>query len=149
MTENVKTESGAVLLRGLTTVAYPTTDLPAAKAWYSELFGVAPYYDTPAYVEFRMGDYANEFGLLDAKYLPELGGAHATEKPGGAIIYWHVDDVEAALDRLRALGATLHQAPRDFGDGFVGASVIDPFGNVLAIMRNPHYLEVLEGRKAA
>jgi hypothetical protein len=28
----------------------------------------------------------------------------------------------------------------------VGAAVIDPFGNVLGIMHNPHYLEVLEKR---
>ncbi|MER5183323.1 hypothetical protein ABT009_34110 [Streptomyces sp. NPDC002896] len=27
--------------------------------------------------------------------------------------------------------------------GFVGASVVDPFGNILGIMYNPHYLEVL------
>ncbi len=25
------------------------------------------------------------------------------------------------------------------------ASVVDPFGNILGLMRNPHYLEVLEG----
>jgi hypothetical protein len=41
------------------------------------------------------------------------------------------------------MGATLHQPPRDFGEGFVGASVIDPFGNILGIMDNPHYLDVL------
>lgn len=44
------------------------------------------------------------------------------------------------------MGARLHHPPRDFGEGFVGASVIDPFGNVLGIMHNPHYLEVLERR---
>jgi len=27
--------------------------------------------------------------------------------------------------------------------GFVTASVVDPFGNVLGLMRSPHYLEVL------
>jgi hypothetical protein len=27
--------------------------------------------------------------------------------------------------------------------GFVTAAVVDPFGNVLGIMYNPHYLEVL------
>jgi hypothetical protein len=35
------------------------------------------------------------------------------------------------------------EAPRDFGEGFIGASAIDPFGNILCVMRNPHYLEVL------
>jgi hypothetical protein len=34
-------------------------------------------------------------------------------------------------------------AHRDRGEGFVTAAVVDPFGNVLGIMDNPHYLEVL------
>jgi len=64
--------------------------------------------------------------------------------PGGVILYWHVDDIEASIARLVELGATVHQPPRDFSDeGYIGASVIDPFGNILGIMQNPHYLEVL------
>jgi hypothetical protein len=31
--------------------------------------------------------------------------------------------------------------------GFITASVVDPFGNVLGIMYNPHYLEVVESTK--
>jgi hypothetical protein len=30
------------------------------------------------------------------------------------------------------------------GEGFVTAAVVDPFGNVLGVMYNPHYLEVVE-----
>jgi hypothetical protein len=32
---------------------------------------------------------------------------------------------------------------RDFG-GFVVASVVDPFGNIVGLMHSPHYLEVLD-----
>jgi predicted enzyme related to lactoylglutathione lyase len=136
------------MLRGLTTVAYPTADLAGATRWYTEVLGIEPYFDTPAYVEFRVGDYQHELGLLDTAYLGELGGESATPSaPGGVILYWHVDDVEASLERLVALGATVHQPPRDFGEAFIGASVIDPFGNILGIMRNPHYLEVLATRE--
>ena len=92
-------------------------------------------------------DYQHELGILDSKYLHVLGGGgapgSATTNPAGVIAYWHVDDVPATLERLVALGATVYQPPRDFGQGFIGASVIDPFGNVLGIMYNPHYLEVL------
>ena len=135
------------MLRGLTTVTYQTPDLAAATRWYSELLGIEPYFVTPAYVEFRVGDSQHELGLLDSRYLPELGGGGAEGTgPGGAIVYWHVDDVPATLDRLLRMGATAHHPPRDFGEGFVGASVVDPFGNLLGVMRNPHYLEVLAGR---
>jgi predicted enzyme related to lactoylglutathione lyase len=154
------------MLRGLTTVAYQAADLNAAREWYTEVLGIEPYFNRTEYVEFRVGDYQHEFGILDSKYLPDLsadsdsaessgadsggadpsGGDQASGAPGGAIVYWHVDDARAAYDRLIELGATPHQPPRDFGENFVGAAVIDPFGNVLGIMRNPHYLEVLEKR---
>ena len=134
------------MLRGLTTVAYQSADLEAAKSWYTTVLGIEPYYNRTEYVEFRVGDYEHEFGILDSKYLPDLGGAEASGAPGGAIVYWHVDDAHAAYARLIELGAQPHQPPRDFGENFVGAAVIDPFGNVLGIMHNPHYLEVLEKR---
>jgi predicted enzyme related to lactoylglutathione lyase len=157
------------MLRGLTTVVYPTPDLAAATRWYAEVLGIEPYFDRTAYVEFRTGDYEHELGLLDTSFAGELSADVAAADaslapdapdapdapvptphapaPGapGVIVYWHVDDVPAALDRLVALGATLHHPPRDFGEGFVGAAVLDPFGNVLGIMRNPHYLDVLGG----
>ena len=132
------------MLRGLTTVRFHTADLTAAKQWYTDLLGIEPYFDRLEYVEFRLGDYQHELGLLDSRYVQELGqpGSAATG-PAGAVIYWHVDDVPATLNRLLAMGAKPYEAPRDFGGGFIGASVIDPFGNILGIMNNPHYLEIL------
>jgi predicted enzyme related to lactoylglutathione lyase len=118
------------MLRGLTTVTYQTADLAAAEQWYTELLDIEPYFDTPAYVEFRVGASQHELGLLDSTYLPDLGsGEGAAAGPGGAIVYWHVDDIPATLDRLLLMGATAHHPPRDFGEGFIGASVVDPFGN--------------------
>ena len=48
----------------------------------------------------------------------------------------------APLDRLIALGATEHDGIRERGEGFTTASVVDPFGNLLGIMTNPHWLEI-------
>src|SRR5262245_59818770 len=63
--------------------------------------------------------------------------------PGGAILLWHVDDIEAVFKRLIAMGATEYDPITKRGDfGFVTASVVDPFGNVLGIMNNPHYVEL-------
>lgn len=134
------------MLRGLATVSFFADDLAAAKEWYSELLGVEPYFERPAngqpaaYYEFRIGDYQAELGLIDRRYAPPQAPAAAW----GAIIYWHVDDVQAALDRLLSMGATPYTPLTKRGDaGFVTAAVADPFGNVLGIMYNPHYLEVL------
>ena len=134
------------MLRGLATVRFFADNLEAAKEWYSKRLGVEPYFERPgnghpaAYYEFRIGDYQAELGLIYRRYAPQ----HAPAAAGGAIIYWHVDDVQAALDRLLAMGATPYTPLTKWGDaGFVTAAAADPFGNVLGIMYNPHYLEVL------
>jgi predicted enzyme related to lactoylglutathione lyase len=138
------------MLRGLTTVNFLADDLEAAKQWYTELLGIEPYFvrpldGPPAYVEFRIGDYQHELGILDRRYAP----AAATAGPGGAVVYWHVDDVEAALARLKVLGAQDYQPLTQWGAGFITASVIDPFGNVLGLMYNQHYLDILATTKGS
>jgi predicted enzyme related to lactoylglutathione lyase len=135
-------EKEPAMLRGLTTVNYRAEDMQAAIAWYTELLGVEPYFERPgggeppAYVEFRIGDYQHELGLIDARYRPDKG-------VGGVVTYWAVDDVQAAFDRLLELGATEHDPVTKRGDGFVTATVIDPFGNLLGVMENSHYMEIL------
>jgi predicted enzyme related to lactoylglutathione lyase len=131
------------MLRGFATMNYWTDDLAAATRWYTEVLGVEPYFEVPGgYVEFRFGDYQQELGLVNRAYAPE--GTSTTA--GGVVAYWHVDDVDAALRRLTALGATIREHPRDRGHGFVTATVTDPFDNVLGVMFNPHYVDVL-GKK--
>lgn len=133
------------MLRGLTTVSFWAADLAAAKQWYTELLGSAPYFERPGYIEFRIGDYQHELGIIDRRYAPDP----AATNPAGAIVYWHVDDVKATFDRLLAMGAHTHQDLIERGEGFITASVVDPFGNILGIMYNRHYLEVLGTTKHA
>jgi predicted enzyme related to lactoylglutathione lyase len=138
-------------LRGFATISFWTDDLAAAVAWYTEFLGVEAYFarpgpdGRPAYVEFRVGDYQAELGLIDRKYAPP----GAASQPGGAVMYWHVDDLNATVERLLSMGAKEYQPITPRGEGFVTASVVDPFGNVLGVMNNPHYLEVLTSTKPA
>ncbi len=139
------------MLRGLSTLNLFAEDLPAATRWYTEVLGVKPYFTSeaagrgPGYVEFRIGDYQHELGVIDRRFAPP----GLTADPGGGIVYWHVDNVTATLERLRSLGAKQLDGVRERGPGFVTASVIDPFGNVLGIMYNRHYLEILGKHRAA
>jgi predicted enzyme related to lactoylglutathione lyase len=121
--------------------------MEAAERWYTDLLGVEPYFERPgpdgrlAYAEFRIGDYQNELGLIDRGWAP----AGAPTEPGGAVMYWHVDDIEASFEKLLSMGAPEYQPITPRGEeGFVTAAVVDPFGNVLGVMYNPHYLEVLK-----
>ena len=67
----------------------------------------------------------------------------AQQGPGGALLYWHVDDIEKTFDYLLSMGATMYEPVTKRGEGFTTAAVIDPFGNVLGIMYNKHYLDML------
>jgi predicted enzyme related to lactoylglutathione lyase len=57
-------------------------------------------------------------------------------------MYWQVDDVSAAVARLLELGATEYQPVIKREAGFVTASVVDPFGNILGLMHSPHFVEM-------
>ncbi|MEX5720143.1 VOC family protein [Geodermatophilus maliterrae] len=128
------------MLRGLATVTLTATDVSAAARWYADLLEVEPYFarpveGPPAYVEFRVGDDEDELGVMDARY-----AAWAAGQPTGAVVHWHVDDLPAAIERLTARGATVLQPLTERGEGFATAVVADPFGNLLGVMRNPHWL---------
>ena len=139
------------MLRGPSTISLWADDLPAATRWYTDLLGVQPYFSSeaagrgPGYVEYRIGDYEHELGIIDRRFaLPGLAA-----EPGGVLAYWHVDDVEAALERLVSMGAMQLEGVTERGPGFVTASVVDPFGNVLGVMFNRHYLDMLADRRGA
>lgn len=138
-------------LRGFATVNVWADDVAAATAWYAQFLGVEAYFQRPgpdgrlAYVEFRVGDDEDELGV-DRRYAP----AGSAPGPGGVILHWHVDDLEATVGRLLSMGAIKYDPITPRGDtGFVTASVVDPFGNVLGVMYNPHYVEVLAARAQA
>lgn len=138
------------MLRGIANVRFHTSDLEAAKRWYTEALGVAPYFERPGYAELRFGDYRQELGLVDRKYLSFLGGPPSeSAEPAGAVTYFQVEDVRAAEARLLAMGATRREPPRELTAGFAIAAVADPFGNLLGLMHSPHYLEVLSSRSPA
>jgi predicted enzyme related to lactoylglutathione lyase len=92
-----------------------------------------------AYGEFRVGDYQHELGIVDRRFAASPG-----HQPEDALVYWHVGDIRASFEWLLSFGVQVHEGPVERGPGFVTASVVDPFGNVLGVMYNRHYLEVLE-----
>ncbi len=113
-------------LRGLRAVIYPAPDLEAAKQWWTAALGIDPYFDQPFYVGYSVAGY--ELGLL-----PDAD-------PGdGALTYWAVDDVAAAVHEAVARGASEHTPVSDVGDGIVTATVRTPGGAVLGLIVNPHF----------
>ena len=132
------------MLRGLTTVNFFADDLSAARDWYTELLGVEPYF-------VREIEGAARLHRVPARRLPARARLHRQPvRSLGAQTAGRHDDL---LGRRRRAGGVRpaarrwarpsHQEIREQGPGFVTASVVDPFGNVLGVMYNQHYLDVL------
>lgn len=115
------------MILGLRTVGYAAPDLAAAKEWYTQVLGFGPYFDQPFYVGFAVGGF--ELGLI-----PD-----GTPGSGGTVAYWGVADADAASARLVALGAKPRGPVQDVGEGIRTAEFDDPFGNVFAVIQNPHF----------
>lgn len=123
------------MLKGLSTIRYHAADLEKAKAWYSDFLGMDPYFQVPGYIEFRLGPLQSELGIME---YPEPVSE-------GVVMYWAVDNLEDTVARLEELGATVKEPIWAIGDqGFRVAAVVDPFGNLLGVMENPHYESILE-----
>jgi methylmalonyl-CoA/ethylmalonyl-CoA epimerase len=86
----------------LAQVAIPVQDLERAKAFYRDTLGLAHLFDAPPGLSFfRCG----ETRLM-------LSRPEGPESAGSSILYYGVEDVEAAWEELRAKGVAFDEPPR-------------------------------------
>lgn len=116
---------------GLRTAIYAVRDLAAAKAWYAGVVERPPYFDEEFYVGFNIGGF--ELGLVPEPDAPD-------ERDAAGVAFWGVTDADAAYARLVSLGAMDHEPVQDVGGGVKIGAVRDPFGNVLGVVENPHFV---------
>jgi catechol 2,3-dioxygenase-like lactoylglutathione lyase family enzyme len=119
---------------GLRSLILATRDLDAAKAWYTQVLGVPPYFDEPFYVGFRVGGF--ELGLWPGR---------SDDYPAGGETYWGVVDIDDAWERLLAGGARVSSEVIDVGGGVRMGTLLDPEGNRIGIIENPHFEPGLAG----
>jgi catechol 2,3-dioxygenase-like lactoylglutathione lyase family enzyme len=112
---------------GLRTVIYPSPDLAAAKAWWTELLGFEPYFDEPFFVGFNVEGY-------------ELALDPNGDPADGPTTLWGVADIDAAAATMLERGATLRSPITDVGDSIRVASFADPTGNTVGLIENPHFV---------
>jgi lactoylglutathione lyase len=115
---------------GLRTAIYVVLDVAKAKEWYAKVLGFPPYFDEPFYVGFNVGGF--ELGL-------QPGSPSNAPKAESVVAYWGVEDAYATMKRLVDLGAVVHEEVADVGEGILVGKVMDPFGNIFGIIRNPHF----------
>ena len=114
-------------------------DLERSVAFYRGAFGWPARVEVPVYVELGLPDgnglglYVKEAFAGNVGQIPTLA---TSERIGGTELYFRVDDLDAAIERLEAAGAHClsQRGPRDWGDE--AAYYADPDGNVLVVARS-------------
>lgn len=108
-----------------------TTDLPAAQRFYGELFGW----------EFEDGGVDGYVvATLEGRAVAGLASADQVED-GVNVSQWissvSAPDLDAAVERAEAMGATIHRTPRDAGERGRVAVLSDPQGALFALVYTP------------
>lgn len=106
-------------------------DLAAAKDFYGRVFDLPVHFEDDASAVFRFG--VTMVNLLVETAAPELlGDASVAPREAGHRfqLTLEVDDVDAAADRLRALGVPLVLGPVDRPWGIRTVSFTDPGGHL-------------------
>ena len=110
-----------------------TRDVPAAKTFYSQVFGWEPNdldMGGMGYTEWKSGDKS----LAGMMTMPDVVPA---EVPAHWLVYFGVDDTDATVSKATELGATTLMPPTDIPPGRF-AVLSDPDGAAFAVIKmNP------------
>ena len=115
---------------GLRTLVYKVLNLEEGRKWYTQAFGIEPYFTEPFYAGFNNGGY--ELGLFPYEEEEEVHG-------NGSITYWGVDNVDKVIEAMVFLEASIGEKPIDVGEGVTAASVIDLWNNIIGLIYNPYF----------
>ena len=108
--------------QGIATVFIEPQDLEASRNFYGNLLGFKELFDD--------GDHVVGFDVGGGTQLllHTNHGAAYTNPGEGMALYLRVDDVDGAVEELRAAGVTITAEPQDEPFGIRDACVLDPTG---------------------
>ena len=114
-----------------------TDDVPRAMAFYCDHLGFAKQYQfpdvgEPVYVTLQLGE--SKVAFSNAQGPPLHGRPRGPSGHNRFEMCIYTDDVDAAVDRLRAAGAPVLFEPADQVWGERAAYVADPDGNPILIV---------------
>jgi len=120
--------------RGVRHVALRVRDLPRARAFYCDVFGMQPVWEPDAQNSYLSSG-------CDNLALHEVPDVRAPDTPQAldhlGFVVASREAVWAAAENLRARGVTLLKEPREHRDGSCSLYCADPDGNVIQILFEP------------
>ena len=122
----------------LSMILLAVNDVSRSAAFYEAAFGWKRRTDVPVLVEFDLADggalavYQRDGFSKNTGRIPTQAAAHSTS---ATELYFHVEDLDQSIERLRKAGARVlvEKCPRPWGDE--AAYFADPDGNVVVVAR--------------
>ena len=100
-------------------------DQDAGVAWYASAFPMAVRKTSEdGFVSLHVQGTAIEIAPADEK---------VSSGPAGSVVYWRVEDFDAALNHMQERGAVLYRGPMKFEHGLRMCQVRDPWGNCIGL----------------
>jgi catechol 2,3-dioxygenase-like lactoylglutathione lyase family enzyme len=123
-------------VKGISAITLFVEDVPAAKTFYLEVFGLPIYFEDPNSAVFKFGNTL--VNLLNVTEAPELVEPATVAPPdaGSRLVFTiDVDDVDAMCAELTKRGVELLNGPMDRPWGIRTASFRDPAGHIWEIAK--------------
>lgn len=108
----------------LNQVTLPMTDFDASVAFYRAMGFELIVHSPPRYARFGCPEGDATFSLHAAEH---------DRAPTGVVVYFECVDLDDRVERVRASGIALTQAPTDQPWGWREARLLDPSGNELCL----------------
>jgi catechol 2,3-dioxygenase-like lactoylglutathione lyase family enzyme len=121
---------------GISAITLFVEDLPAARQFYLDIFGLALFYEDAVSAVFRFG--GTLVNLLQVSQAPELiqpAQVAAPQAGHRSVFTITVDDVDGLAAQLIARGVQLINGPLDRPWGIRTASFADPSGQIWEIAK--------------
>ncbi len=121
-------------VRGISWVGVKTDSYQRMRDFFAEVVGVAVDYEKPDFAVFRFpnGDKLEIFGPA----ADDPAEQFAVEKVVASLL---VDDIDEAVEALRAAGVELIGTSHAGGDGYVWQHFRAPDGKVFELVRDPRH----------
>jgi catechol 2,3-dioxygenase-like lactoylglutathione lyase family enzyme len=133
----------------VTFITLGVPDLDAARRFYLDGLGWTPTLDVPGEVIFIQVGHGLLLALFDAEKMAADIGPGASVAPGGAALAHNVatePEVDAAIERAAAAGATVLKPAQATSWGGRHGYFADPAGHVWEVAHNPGWRVEPDGR---
>ncbi len=98
-----------------------------AKAWYQDVLGEEPAFDSPGYCSFHLAGASVGIHPSDEKTAAGVAGQ---------VAYWRVSDIHKVMAHFETHGCRLFRGPIYGIDGVWVCQMMDPFGNLWGFMES-------------